>query len=349
MNNKGPIEYRKIIRGFRYAIIISLVISTLIILLTIDSDTLKALITGIKPVYLLVLVLVMLLNWLFAGIRLKFLIKTVGNDISLKDSITIYLSGAFVSNVTPFASGGGPFQVYFLHKKGVNVGKSSTVVVIQFILRLFFFGLLTPIFLVFFNWAISPGVIPVYLFYLAFGFGIFFSAGILILITVPRIIDKLIAKIFQIEKVRKFIKNSHRAKKLLVRGRMELREFRQSLEIMSQYRGRLFMAEILTVLLWAMLFLVIPLILLGFGLEPYFFRSYVMQTIFYLVLPYTPSPGASGIAEIGFASLFVSFIPANYIGLVTFAWRFFTFYFVLIVGGYFALKEIGKTRSYENE
>ena len=90
--------------------------------------------------------------------------------------------------------------------------------------------------------------------------------------------------------------------------------------------------------------MVIPLILNGLGLEPHYLKSYVMQTIYYLVIPYMPTPGSSGIAELGFASLFISFIPGGLIGLVTFIWRFITFYLHLFVGGVFAFKEMGWKR-----
>lgn len=342
---RNVIDKETIFKGLRFAIIVSLLISGLLILFTIDRKSLQRIFINIQPQFLLYVLLIMLANWFIGGLRLKILIKTIGNNISLKDSIMVYLAGAFVSNVTPFASGGGPFQIYFLHKKGINVGQSSTAIVIQFVLRLFFFGLMTPIFLIFFNWAISPGVIPVFLFYLAFGFGMVFSFGIIILILVPQIMDKLINLVFNIKKVKKFFRNNGRAKRWLVKARTELREFRYSLEVLSQYWGRLFLVGLTTVVFWSLMFMVIPVLLKGFGVKPHFFRAYIMQTIFYLILPYMPSPGASGVAEIGFASLFVSFIPEDLIGLATFGWRLATFYLVLLVGGVIALHEISKNGS----
>ncbi len=337
-------DKKTILKGLRFAIVISLAISALIILITMDRSSLKEIIIGIKKEYLIYILLIMFMNWFFAGLRLKTLVETIDNHISLKDCMIIYLSGAFVSNVTPFATGGGPFQIYFLHRKGVKVGKSSTAIVIQFVLRLFFLGILTPIFFIFFRDNISSGAIPVYLFYIAFGFGALISILIIVLTLVPSITGKLIKLVFKIKKLRNFIKNNHKAKRWLVKARKELNEFRYSLEVMSKYKGKLFLAGIYTVFYWSTIFFVIPLILKGMGIKPYIFKSYIMQTIFYLVLPYTPIPGASGIAEVGFASLFVSFIPKNFIGLVTFAWRLFTFHLILLVGGFFALREISKKK-----
>ena len=349
MQRLKNIDKKNIMRGLRFAVIVSLLISAAIILFTMDKETLNRLLEEINLRFLIYLLLVMCGSWFFAGLRLKILVNTIGDKISIIDSIIVYLGGSFVSFVTPFATGGGPFQVYFLHKKGVKIGRSSTVIVIQFVLRLFFFGTLTPIFLIFFNWAISPGAIPGYIFYSAFGFGILFSIGIILFSLVPEILNKIIRMVLSIDKLKQFIKNNRKAKRFLVKARRELREFRESLKILVQNKIKLFQAALCTVAYWGLMFLVMPLVLIGLGLEPNFIRAFVMQTIIYLILPYMPTPGASGFAEVGFASLFIVFIPKNMIGLVTFGWRIYTFYLVLLVGGIIALKEINSNRSYENE
>lgn len=344
-SNESRIDKKTIYRGLRLAVIISLLISAIIIIITIDEGTLERVFENMDIKYILIILGLMLINIVSAGQRIKVLISTIDKAIPLKDCIVVYISGAFVSNVTPFSSGGGPFQIYFLHKKGVNVGKASTAVVTNFLLRLFYFGILIPIFLIFFREYISPGIIPAYLFYLAFGVGILFSTGIILLTLVPQIGDKLTDYILHINKLNKFIKNSYRAKKWLVKSRRELEDFRNSLKVLKRNKKGLFWGVFYTVIFWSSLFMVMPVILIAFGAEPHFLQAYIMQTIFYLVLPYSPTPGASGVAEIGFASLFASFIPKNLIGLVTFSWRMFTFYLILIIGGIFALREINRRRS----
>jgi glycosyltransferase 2 family protein len=336
------IDRNTIIKGLRIAIILSLIILSILILLTLDVEKLLELIQNTKPIYLLILILMILFNWIFAGLQIKLLVTTVGSRLSLLESISVYLSGAFVSNVTPFATGGGPFQVYFLHNKGVNIGQSSMIILIQFVLRLFFFGLITPIFFIFFNWTIIPGEIPLYLYYIAFCFALLFSILIMMFILVPGITDAIIKWIFKHEKINNYVKKSRKAKKILVKGRKELKEFRLSFVILSRNKGRLLLAGLYTIIYWSLIFLIIPIISLGLGLKPYFLRSYFIQGIYYLILPFMPTPGASGIAEIGFATLFMAYIPRALLGLFTFTWRIITFYSILLVGGIITLKEIGR-------
>ncbi|MEC9488508.1 MAG: lysylphosphatidylglycerol synthase transmembrane domain-containing protein [Halanaerobium sp.] len=336
---KRTIERSQLIKGLKIGILISLLIMTALILVTVNREALHRALASLQPRILAGLILLMFANWLLAGLQFKILIHTLGEEIGLLDSIVIYLIGAFISSVTPFATGGGPFQVYLLHKKGISIGKGSTVILTLFILRIFFFGLASAVFLVFFNWAISPGVIPGYIFYLAFGIGILISAAIILFTLIPGLINRVFSKILQFKPVRGFLHKNFRAKRLLVKARRELEEFRSSLALLGQYKTQLIIAGLCTVGYWSSLFLIIPLVLNGLQLEPHFFKSYVMQTVINLVLPYMPTPGASGIAEIGFASLGVSFIPGNFVGLVTLIWRFFVYYLVLIVGGIMTMKE----------
>src|SRR6056297_1737357 len=344
-SQQKTIDRKTLYRGLRIAVILSLIISTIIIIITIDEDTLQRVLKNLEPKYILIILGLLLINIIAAGQRIRVMIKSIDRPLSLMDCMIIHISGAFVSNVTPFSSGGGPFQIYFLHKKGVNVGKASTAVVTNFLLRLFYFGILTPIFLIFFNEYISAGVLPDYIFYLAFGMGVLISVGIILLTLIPKIGDKLTDYVLNINKINNFIKKSYKAKRWLVKSRRELRDFRRSFGILRKNKKSLFWGDFYTIVFWSSMFMIMPVVLMSFGAEPHFLQAYIMQTIFYLMLPYSPTPGASGVAEIGFASLFVAFIPSDIVGLVTFGWRLFTFYTILVIGGIFALREISKRRN----
>ena len=341
----SKLDRKTILRGLRFAVIVSLFFSVLIIMLTIDREALQNIMRDIEPVYLFLALIILFLRWLAASLLLKTLVSAVGDKIPLYDAVKIYLSGAFIANVTPFASGGGPFQIFFLHKKGVNIGSSSVVIIVQLLLRIFFFGSAALIFLIFFNDLVSRGYIPAGIFYTAFGGGLLVSLFIVLFTLLPRTAEKILQMIFSIKKIRLLVKRSYKIKRFLVKARKELREFRRSLEFIGARKGYLLLGVLLTVLNWSLLFLLLPVILYGLGGGAHFFQAYVMQTIFYLIIPFMPTPGASGIAEIGFASLFVSFIPGSLVGLVLFGWRLFSFYIVLLVGGYFALREISNLGS----
>ena len=47
-------------------------------------------------------------------------------------SLKTSLLGKYYDNITPFASGGQPFQIHYLHKKGFSGGESTAVIFIKF-------------------------------------------------------------------------------------------------------------------------------------------------------------------------------------------------------------------------
>jgi uncharacterized protein (TIRG00374 family) len=58
----------------------------------------------------------------------------------------------------------------------------------------------------------------------------------------------------------------------------------------------------------------------------------VLQTVFFFILSSVPIPGGSGVAEIGFASIFTHMVPGSLLGVYVSLWRLFTYYLMLLVG-----------------
>ncbi|MFW6022492.1 MAG: lysylphosphatidylglycerol synthase transmembrane domain-containing protein [Halanaerobiaceae bacterium] len=344
-NNKTNIvDAAAVFKGLKIAISLSLLFSAILILMTLDKAAFIKAVDSINIITILKVIILILINFIAAGLKFKIMVSATGNYISLYTGVKLYLAGAFISNVTPMATGGGPFQIYFLHKRGINLGQGTMVILTQFILRIFFFTTGSLVFFVFFKDYISPGILPGYLFYIAFGVGFLITISLIIFSIVPGISEALINLLFKINFIRKFVTKHYKIKKLIAKGRLELREFHQSMELLIEHKMKVFWTAVSTIIYWTAIFMIIPVILMGMGYEPYFFKAYVMQTIFNLIIPYMPTPGASGIAEVGFASIFISFIPRGIIGIVTFMWRFATFYLILVIGGFYAIRELGWKR-----
>jgi len=104
------------------------------------------------------------------------------------------------------------------------------------------------------------------------------------------------------------------------------------------------MAMFFTIIFWGIFFTIAPLILWGIGVKFNLAHVLILQIIFYFILPYMPTPGGSGAAEVGFASLFSFFVPHYLLGLFVTTWRFIFFYFNLIIGFIILLLEIKKMK-----
>ncbi|AGB40845.1 hypothetical protein Halha_0879 [Halobacteroides halobius DSM 5150] len=340
---KGYINKETIKKGLELSLVVSILALGGLILFTIDKHTIGK-VLSINIYYLILAVVITLLMWTVGGLRIKLVTDAVGESISLLEAVKIFLLGAFVSNVTPFASGGGPAQIFLLHKRDrISVGKSTTIIVVQFALRLLFFGVTTPILFLFFKEFINPGFIPTQIFNIA----VLVAAGITLImiyfIWQPKQVKSVVDKLRDIPLLKPLLKYQ-RVRSLIEKFYQEVEEFHDSLWQLTKYKKySLIWAALCTLIYWGLFFTIAPIILLGLGAKPFFLRSFIVQTIFYFILPYIPTPGGSGVAELGFASLFSSFVPSGLVGLLSIVWRFLTFYLVLGLGGIILLKILAKS------
>ena len=89
-----------------------------------------------------------------------------------------------------------------------------------------------------------------------------------------------------------------------------------------------------SVLFWLFGFLAVPMALVGLGYSSYFWKAILAQMIVHVLLPFIPTPGGSGVGEVGFLYVYSSILPGNGIaGLLTLIWKFLDFYLGLLVGG----------------
>lgn len=82
---------------------------------------------------LAVLLIIMFCEWM----KYVSVMRTTTGKFNLRTSLKVALLGRFYDNVTPFAAGGQPMQIYYLHKKGYSGGVSSAVVLIRYFAQMF--------------------------------------------------------------------------------------------------------------------------------------------------------------------------------------------------------------------
>jgi uncharacterized protein (TIRG00374 family) len=87
----------------------------------------------------------------------------------------------------------------------------------------------------------------------------------------------------------------------------------------------------LTSFQWLCRYSVISLLLAGMGIpvQPLLFMA--LQVIVFALITFIPTPGGAGGAEAVFSLLYRAFLPAGALGVVTTAWRFLTFYFLVLL------------------
>ena len=76
----------------------------------------------------------------------------------------------------------------------------------------------------------------------------------------------------------------------------------------------------------------------GLGLNAPFIETIFIQMILLLIFYFSPTPGASGVAELSSARLMGTIIPKSSQAIFTMLWRTFTLYISVVVGGIIMLK-----------
>lgn len=75
--------------------------------------------------------LVLFIVWVSKAIRIYIIAQGMGEKITLRHCLQIYLATCFGSHITPFNAGGTPLQIYLLHKKGIDIGKATAITTID--------------------------------------------------------------------------------------------------------------------------------------------------------------------------------------------------------------------------
>lgn len=288
------------------------------------------------------------LAWLLRATRLSLLTSIVGHNVPVGRMLLVFLSATFVSNATPFTTGGLPIQVFFLHREGVSVGQATALTVIDSLLTSLFLVVLTPF--LFLAWASEmAGSIGIRASIQLLVVVLWVGAGILTYLTLrPEALGrclKWLAKRLGVDGVDREGGESEskgtgapgKARRLtrwFNRIRMEGRRYREGLDVLKRTSPiNILWLVILTILYWAAYVAVAPLILMGLGLSVAWLKVFVAQILFNLVQPLIPTPGASGGAELSMVFLFRPFVPAGYIAVFVATWRVLVYYSSLVFGG----------------
>lgn len=304
----------------------------LVIGLTADETTWEQFLK-FPPAYLALAFAVAAALWLVESIRVSVTLRALGERVNIWDILKINLATGFVAGLTPAQSGGPPLQTYLLTKAGVPLGTAAAVVALKALVTAVFFGMTVPVLLLFSGrWlGFSPAM------------GLLAKIGAMViilgiaclvyLIMQPAIFKSGIDWFLNLRLIKRFVSDESRYK-ISSRGYQEVKRFSEGVALVFSGSGLLLLPALLAVtgVFW-LLFFSIALILLQ-GLKVYLpvKMVFVKQAVFYFLISYVPLPGASGAAEIGFASIFRTNVPSALLPVFVTTWRFFTYHINLIVG-----------------
>ena len=313
--------------------------------------------------FILISFVMMVLRDIGYMIRLRILSD---GDLSWKKLFNIIMLWEFASSITPSAVGGTTVATYFIYKEGINLGRSTAIVLGTAFLDELYFLLMFP--LLFFAvgsselFEVGGNVLDgtkgwfdnKYFYFAISGYGIKFLFDILLaygLFINPLSIKKLLIFIFKLPVLRRWKSGAEKTGEDLVTASEVLRKKKFSFWIKA------YIATIIswTARYWVVNFLLLALIfglpsldtslLLNFGEHMIIFARQLVMWIMMLVMP---SPGGSGFAEAIFSDYLGEFIPVGFIAIMAFLWRLVSYYPYLFMGAVVLPRWVKKVSSAKN-
>lgn len=256
-------------------------------------------------------------------------------QLSWRRSYQVIMLWEFASSITPSVVGGSAVALYIVNKEGINMGRTTAVVLITSLLDELFYILLAPIVI------LIVGYHNVFFQNTGFAFfnaemGMFgvFVAGYLFIILLqsiiiygifinPRGVKWLLIRLSKLPFLKKWRKNA------VVTGD-------QIIATSKELKGKSFLfwarAFLATVFSWTARFWVVNVMILGFVAVHDHLLIYARQLVMWVILLISPTPGGSGVAEYIFTDFLGEFIPAGLSPAFALLWRLISFYPYIILG-----------------
>lgn len=266
------------------------------------------------------------------GINIARTLKLLNCKITFKNGIKYALVGFFFSSVTPSASGGDPMQIYYMKKDGLPIGHSALAILTEFSSFQFVTVMMSLIgFIACYDFIEkSVGNIK-YLLIL----GVVINVGILAVVLIMIFSKRLILKI--VDFVCKILEKFHYKK---------VEEFREKcLEQVKEYKtganllkkNKQVLVKILgTTMLQIVLYHSIPYVIylaFGFSSGGNYFQFLALQAVLYISVSAMPLPGAVGVSEGGFLSVYQLLFPTELLVSAMLLSRGISFYLFVIISG----------------
>ena len=266
----------------------------------------------------------------FEGMGLHVFFRQQKVKIRLGLSLMIGMIGSFYSAVTPAATGGQPMQVLSLRKRGYSSGLTSSGLAVKFFtfqMALLSLGALL--------WIFNPGPLSECpreaIWVTAAGYFINgLSVAAVILLAINRNIVRGVIRFFiNAGCSLRLIKNRQ---KMEERAEKAIDDFHGSVDMLTHHPIRLFHLYLISCLQVLGLMSIAYCVYRALGMNEYsYFDILTLQFLLFIAASFTPLPGSSGAQEGGFYVFFQNVFPADKLVGALLLWRFFTYYFTMIV------------------
>jgi len=327
--------------GLTVFLSISVVSAVVILYRGFDERTWSTL-RQMRPQFALLAAALMVGQWLLNALRFQILVNSFEERVSFRTSFKAFMANVFLAAMTPSQTGGGPLQIYILNRAGLPVARAFAGCLMG--------AVLTVICLILSNLVVL-GVSADLRLGMGPHIGTVFTVALAVFVALAALFILSLTKIAWLKRAAGWLvfvfSRSRRAgpkysvTKRLMRG---LDQYRESmLAFAGAKKGRVVAAGLVTMLAMCTNALIAPVLVAGLNAGGNALKVFLMQFVILFIAYFSPTPGASGVAEFTSYWLMASVkVQGNMLGVYTIMWRFFTSFIGVGVGAIVVLSMLGK-------
>jgi uncharacterized protein (TIRG00374 family) len=260
--------------------------------------------------------------------------KEYKKDFKFKEMFKEVLITQFFNGITPFSTGGQPYQIYMLKKNGIKISNATAITIQDFImfqLALIIIGFIAIITNKIFNLIEMNNAM--YLLILL-GFLINILVGLVLLfISFSKKFNDFVGKlIIKILSKTRLIKNKE---EIMNKWEVKLEEFNNSSMLFKENKILLFKC-FLANFFGLFIYYLIPFVIFksqDISINLNIASSVLASASILLIGNFVPIPGASGGIEYSFLVIFGKLVTGSIINSTLIVWRFVTYYLGILIGG----------------
>ena len=330
---------------FNFLIIFIVLVIVLYFSLKDDYEEIIRIIMSMNINWFIVAVLLFCLYRAIVGLSVYKLAKVNGERLSLFRGVQISFIIPFFHGVTPFAGGGQPMEIYYLHKEGISITKASNITVQNFIvyqISLVLMGFFALIYNKLFGLFPDNSLIKKLVI-----LGVLINLLVLIvtfILSFGKIINKFILNqgISILGKLR-IIKDVDKTRD---KFNDYLNNFHKNALKLKRNKGQVVFNIIINIMGIFFLYLVPYAVFRGLGINNLGIVDAVVSTAYVMTIgSFVPIPGGTGGIEYGFMYFYGNLINGSVLNAAMLIWRFVTYYMAMIIGAIF----LGMYRKREEE
>lgn len=314
--------------------VLLIVFTILVLYLTLKDNFQKIMyeMLHMNGFFLFLSFLLVLGSLLFKAHSLYLVTKKIKPNYTKKNAIHLTLVTQFFNAITPFSTGGQPFQIYTLKKDGISITNGTNIIMQNFIvyqIALVLLGIITIIYNSVFH-ILEKAYVLKNLVVIGFSVNVLVILALFVIAFGKKINTIVVQKVLKILEKIKIVKDKEKTEK---NWNTYIQNFHNGSKTLFLDKKLSIQTIALNFVSLLCLYAVPFTILYGMNMQNiHILGSIVASSYTMLIGAFVPIPGGTGGLEYGYLQFFGSFITGPMLNASMLLWRGLTYYGPMIIG-----------------